>query len=87
MTTDDYPEYDFERAAMLLGLYVTINKEGISQLSPIANAAFEELKQMIADQQPRDEPGLLAEAETEEDEDTDPTQPRSIPSTPPARRS
>lgn len=45
----DFADFDFERAKMLLDMYVSINKDGISQLSPIAGAALEELKQMMAD--------------------------------------
>lgn len=94
---DFYPEYDFNRVALLMGIYTGIMKDGISQLNPIAHAAFEELKQMVADQQPQDEPGLMAQQEADEaDEDeTDdgddgqsnpPITPRAIPSNP-ARRS
>lgn len=47
--THDFSDFDFERAKMLLELYVSINKDGISQLSPIAGAALEELKSMMAE--------------------------------------
>lgn len=45
----DFKNFDFERANMLLGMYVSISKDGISQLIPIAGAALEELKRMMAD--------------------------------------
>jgi len=47
--THDFSDFDFERAKMLLDMYVSINKDGIFQLAPIAGAMLEELKQMMAD--------------------------------------